>query len=889
MPVCQWVTTPASISIDITQLELLDLSSSCDGVTTLFTLPSPVQAVNALVSLRGTVRQPGTLDPLSGDYVIIGTDQIEFHNPPETNDELLVWWADTTTGIPGSNGGGGGEANTVANVGDGGIGLYKQKVGTELQFKNLNIESSKLTLTNHVPTNEVRLDVDEAYLDHTLMLNKGTNTHAQIDSHIGSTSNPHGVGIASLAGGTLAEFNQLITDATLDANTASRTPLAHTASHLYGGSDPIALQELSSGAAAVGLTLRSTGSGEWALVTAPLNNFTATVDPITTDDSTLGYAVGSFWFNVQTEGLFRAKSVDASSAVWLPMFVFSSGTAPVSGELVAFDGASGRKLKHTGGYIRDVGGGILRAQAPEFVHVQTDANQSSGNVFSTNIDASTGSKTFTLVAAASVPSRIYFIRKVDDSLNVVYVSGATINGVASIELQTQYECVLIQSVGTEWAILAHYSYATGGDVYGPSLAVPNNIAIFSDVDGKHIDDSGVALDSLLTTASSLGDLDDVTITTPVDNAVLVYDEATSTWIDESASVAFAHAIDDTSFHSGIAITTPADLEVLAYDLGSTNWINMTAAEAGLAASGHTHNHDDLDNIIVSQHRVLDDTSTSTTTLWSSSKIGDILFDYQLTLEKSAINGYASLDASGTVPVAELPAAALSSGDVVGPAVAVDNNLVSFDLTTGKLIQDSGVSASNIPTGIPVPVVEGGTGSTTATGARTELGVDPTGFVNGVRIFPPDIDDPIAISAGDMYYNTALQMDMRWDAVREKWLSVNETIMTFGHNGEVAAGVYFDGKSNITFTATNGFNLPGNGTVVAMGLARDNTTAIVIELTSNGNAIAGGSLATLLTSESSSAIDAGFTSAGGAVMGARNHQGSDVCLNLQGWARIKWSV
>lgn len=35
-----------------------------------------------------------------------------------------------------------------------------------------------------------------------------------------------------------------------------------------------------------------------------------------------------------------------------------------------------------------------------------------------------------------------------------------------------------------------------------------------------------------------------------------------------------------------------------------------------------------------------------------------------------------------------------SGDVVGPASAVDNNFASFNLTTGKLIKDSGVSASS---------------------------------------------------------------------------------------------------------------------------------------------------------------------------------------------------
>lgn len=36
-----------------------------------------------------------------------------------------------------------------------------------------------------------------------------------------------------------------------------------------------------------------------------------------------------------------------------------------------------------------------------------------------------------------------------------------------------------------------------------------------------------------------------------------------------------------------------------------------------------------------------------------------------------------------------------SGDVVGPAGAVNNNLAAFDSTTGKLIKDSGISASSL--------------------------------------------------------------------------------------------------------------------------------------------------------------------------------------------------
>jgi hypothetical protein len=58
---------------------------------------------------------------------------------------------------------------------------------------------------------------------------------------------------------------------------------------------------------------------------------------------------------------------------------------------------------------------------------------------------------------------------------------------------------------------------------------------------------------------------------------------------------------------------------------------------------------------------------------------------QDTSAKGAVSGYASLDGSGKVPTAQLPAAALSSGDVVGPASSVAAEIASYADTTGKLL------------------------------------------------------------------------------------------------------------------------------------------------------------------------------------------------------------
>lgn len=47
---------------------------------------------------------------------------------------------------------------------------------------------------------------------------------------------------------------------------------------------------------------------------------------------------------------------------------------------------------------------------------------------------------------------------------------------------------------------------------------------------------------------------------------------------------------------------------------------------------------------------------------------------------------------------ELLTGGAGTGDVVGPASAVNNNLAAFDLTTGKVIKDSGVATSALVTG-----------------------------------------------------------------------------------------------------------------------------------------------------------------------------------------------
>jgi hypothetical protein len=57
-----------------------------------------------------------------------------------------------------------------------------------------------------------------------------------------------------------------------------------------------------------------------ALNTAPLNNWTATVDWTINDDATAGYSQGSWWYNMNNGTLFLCLDATPGAAVWTDAF-----------------------------------------------------------------------------------------------------------------------------------------------------------------------------------------------------------------------------------------------------------------------------------------------------------------------------------------------------------------------------------------------------------------------------------------------------------------------------------------------------------------------------------------------------------------------------------------
>jgi|GEM_PF-2002160 len=85
------------------------------------------------------------------------TGAVTVPTPSNPTDATTKAYVDTAVA-----GGGSGEANTASNVGVSGVGVFKQKTGANLEFKNINAASNKITIANDSGNNEIDINISEA-------------------------------------------------------------------------------------------------------------------------------------------------------------------------------------------------------------------------------------------------------------------------------------------------------------------------------------------------------------------------------------------------------------------------------------------------------------------------------------------------------------------------------------------------------------------------------------------------------------------------------------------------------------------------------------------------------------------------------------------------------
>jgi len=102
-----------------------------------------------------------------------------------------------------------GEANTGSNIGTSGTGVFVQKLGIDLQFKNIAAVNNKVSITDIPATHIITVGINEGNIVHGNLSGVGTTSHANLDIHVASTSNPHSVTKAQVSLTNVTDDSQL--------------------------------------------------------------------------------------------------------------------------------------------------------------------------------------------------------------------------------------------------------------------------------------------------------------------------------------------------------------------------------------------------------------------------------------------------------------------------------------------------------------------------------------------------------------------------------------------------------------------------------------------------------------------------------------------------------
>ncbi len=373
-----------------------------------------------------------------------------------SNTQVLTYNSTTSKWTNQTISAGAGETNTASNIGVGGVGIFKQKTGVNLEFKNINAASTKVNVTNDTTNNEVDIDVVEANLSlsnigGTLPISKGGTgantasdalialggaTNTSLISHTSNTSNPHNT-TAAQVGNSIAQWN---TDKIQSVAVSATTPT--NGQILTYNSANTRWEPTTASAATTASSITFTPTGSIAATNVQAAIAEAALEAVQTTGN-------------QSIAGIKTFSDTTSSTSNVTGAVVISGGLGVSG---AINAGVSVNTNHT-----------LTGSLSISKTLQTNARRiaflsTSGNYTITNlneyiaVNAASAALTINLPSAVTVGSGyIIRIKKVDSTMNSVIVTpnGAqTIEGSSSFVLMMQYSMISLISDASNWLKLA---------------------------------------------------------------------------------------------------------------------------------------------------------------------------------------------------------------------------------------------------------------------------------------------------------------------------------------------------------------------------------------------------------------------------------------------------